>query len=180
MFGTNRTKWMWIAAIALAMVYAGNSWLQLQERHSELQRSRDDLEEIRIKLASLQSLSAVPRIASIAVESPAETTTRISDALRTAGLSVSTLQRQEPTPPRRIDQSDFEIRQTTIGLAPATLPQIAMFADALRNRETGSMVSRIRLTPPTGSTGDNGSAASETWKSEMTLTQVIFSPKSQR
>ncbi|MGB7324936.1 MAG: hypothetical protein WBD31_08685, partial [Rubripirellula sp.] len=90
------------------------------------------------------------------------------------------LLREQPTDPQRIGRSDFEMRMTTIGLAPSTMVQILKFCDALRDEKSGTMVRDLRLSVPRSP--ENGNQANsgdvEKWDAEMTLTQMIFSPKS--
>lgn len=183
-----RRLWLIGVVLALGLVYVVLGWNRLARQEEALQRAHAELDEVRQKLRAVAEIDRAPRIASVSIESPAETTTRISEALQIAGLPISALLRQEPATARRIERSDFELRQTTIELAPASLPQLAQFAAALHDDETGSMVSRIQLTAPNRRSGgapapsraraNRENASNEQWKAEMTLTQVIYSPES--
>ena len=83
---------------------------------------------------------------------------------------------QDPLEPRQIDRTQYKELKTIIKLAPSTLPKIVTFCDALRDEDTGSVVSDLKLTPPTN-TGN--SAGQEVWEATLTLTQTIYSPKSE-
>lgn len=140
-----------------------------------LSLARADLDEVKVKLAEIDRLKTAPRVAALSIESPAEITNRISAARQKAGLPQSSLIREQPQAPQRIGRTDFELRLTTIQLAPSTLPQILAFCESLRDQQTGSLVRDLRITP---SQNGAGPAGQETWEAEMILTQMIFSPKS--
>ena len=123
--------------LGLAALWIGGSLLYLRvvayrEQRDRLMVTYDEQNEIRDKLRRLAAIQDAPRIASIEIESPAETTQRIVVALKAAGLPDSALLRLEPSPPVRMDQSDFEIRRTQIELTPATLVELGRFANELR------------------------------------------------
>lgn len=85
--------------------------------------------------------------------------------------------REEPAAPQRIDRSDFEIRATTIDLAPASLTQILAFCENLRDEDSGTLVRDLTLTEPRIGTQ---SSSPEKWKATLVLTQMYFSPTSQQ
>ena len=84
--------------------------------------------------------------------------------------------KEEPSDPQRVQRTDFEMRATAIELAPATLPQILRFCEALqgpRNRHDGA--GHRAVSAPRNEGPDE---KEERWESQMVLTQMIFSPKS--
>ena len=140
-----------------------------------LESARADLAEIRSKLDDIERWQQAPKVAALKLESPAEIANRVAAARKTAGLAQAALLREEPTDPQRIPRTDFEMRTTTIELAPTPLPVLLRFCQALQDEETGSLVRDIRLTTPSGS---ENQSEEEVWGAELTLTQIIFSPTS--
>ena len=83
---------------------------------------------------------------------------------------------QDPLEPKQIDRTQYKELKTIIKLAPSTLTKIVKFCDALRDEDTGSVVSQLKLAVPSGSVNN---AKQEAWDATLTLTQTIYSPKSE-
>jgi len=177
MTNVNAKRQRRLIAIALAVmgIYAAIGFVETKTKQKRLDQSVQDLGEIQAMLNDINRLKTIPKVAALRLESPAEITNRIAEARAAAGLPESSLLREEPFDPQRIDRSDFELRATTIDLAPASLAQIVTFCENLRDEETGTLVRDLMLTEPR-----NGSQESRTeaWKATLVLTQMIFSPKS--
>ena len=163
-------------ALLMLAVYSLLSLLDANRAAQRLADTQADVDETAQKLAEIQRLRTAPKVAALQLEAPAEIVNRIAAARKTAGLPQSSLLQQQPLDPQRIGRTDFQQRSTTIELAPATIMQILKFCDALRDEQTGTIVRDIRLTQPETAqvSGDQ-----EKWETEMTLTQMIFSPTSQ-
>lgn len=159
-------------AIVLLGLYAASSISSAWTAANRLDRQRDDLEQLRRMLAEIEQVSDAPRVAALELEAPDQILNRITGALKTAGLSPNLLANQTPLQPQRIGRTDFTLRRVEIELDAATAEQIVAFCDALRDASTGSLVRDLQLFNP------RRTGRSETWNSQMTLTQVIFSPKS--
>jgi hypothetical protein len=172
---TSRTRRLTVIALGLLSVYSISSALSVRSAHERWTMAQQDLREVAYKLQEIQQLQQSPKVAALQLESPAQIANRIAAALQLAGLPESTLMKEEPSAPQRIQRTDFEIRSTAIELAPATVPQILRFCEALRDPETGTMVRDLTLSPPRDE--ENGDVE-ERWESQMILTQMIFSPKS--
>tara|TARA_R110002049_G_scaffold4601_5_gene32728 strand:+ start:1016441 stop:1016983 length:543 start_codon:yes stop_codon:yes gene_type:complete len=163
-------------ALAILGIYAVFSVLDARSAAQRLALAHQDLSEVKQKLNEIKMLSAAPSIAALETEPPGAITLRIDSALEQAGLPVSTKLSQDPPIAQRITGTQYESQNTVINLAPTTLPKIVAFCEALRDAETGSVVSDLNLTIPRNSSGGGGP---ETWKATLTLTQTIYSPKSQ-
>ena len=162
-------------ALMILSVYAILAVLQARAARTRLIAARGDLAEVNQKLKAIKRFKQAPRVASLELEPPAEIPNRIAAALQAAGLEPSMLLKEQPLDPRRIQRSDFELRSTTIELAPVTLTQIVKFCESLRNEQTGSVIRDLTLPEPqNGASGD----AREKWAAQLILTQMIFSPKS--
>ena len=173
----NATRQRRLISIALVVmgIYAAIGFMETKAKQKRLEQSVHDLGKIQAMLNDINRLKTIPKVAALRLESPAEITNRIAEARTAAGLPESSLLREEPIAPQRIDRSDFELRATTIDLAPASLSQIVAFCENLRDEETGTLVRDLTLTEPRN--GSQGSRA-ESWKATLVLTQMIFSPKS--
>ncbi len=166
-----------LVAVALLMlgVYALFSVLDTWSAQARLSLARMDLAEVVEKIEDIDRLKQAPKVAALELESPEEITNRIAKALNQAGLPASSLSEERPHDPQRIQRTDFQLRSTTIKLTPASLPQIIKFCDALHDEESGAVVRDITLTDPqNGATSGN----QEEWATQLTLTQMIFSPTS--
>jgi hypothetical protein len=175
MNAATRTRILIGLALVILATYAVISVMGATSATQRLSRTRFDLRDVSRKLNEIKQLQRAPKVAALQLESPAEIANRIAKALEVAGLSESTLMKEEPSDPQRVQRTDFELRATSIELAPATLPQILRFCEALQDPETGTVVRDIVLNTPRN--GEPG-AKEETWESQMVLTQMIFSPKS--
>ena len=160
------------AAIVMLGVYSASIVAGTWAAAGRLELDRQDLGELQQKLLEIDRISTVPRVAALELEAPDRISNRLSAAMKEAGMSDNLLANQTPLPPQRIGQSDFTLRRVEIKLNAETIPQIVAFCDALKDESTGSVVRDLQLYEP------RSMGATETWNSQMTLTQVIFSPKS--
>lgn len=163
-----------IALVFMGM-YAVSGVMGTKAKQKRLDQSFQDLDSIRTMLNDIKQLKSAPKVAAFRLDSPSEITNRISAARTAADLPESTLLREEPTSPQRINRSDFELRSTTIDLAPASLTQIIAFCENLRDENSGTLVRDLTLTEPRTGTQQTGP---ESWKATLVLTQMFFSPKS--
>ncbi|TWT98404.1 hypothetical protein [Stieleria varia] len=168
----SRNRVLMAIALTLLGVYALMSFLGVNSSLDRLQDAESDLVELNRKLDDIRQLSSAPRIAAFDLELPDAILNRITDAIRTAGLPADALSNQVPMTPQRVGQTDFLLRKIEITLAHAPLAKIVAFCDALKDESTGSVVRDLNLSEP------KMSGSTETWRAQMTLTQMIFSPKS--
>lgn len=172
-----RQRRLIVIALVVMATYAINGLMDTRSKQRQLDQSVQDLGSIHTMLNDINRLKAVPKVAAFRLDSPAEITNRISAARSAAGLPESSLLREEPTAPQRIDRSDFELRSTTIDLAPASLTQIIAFCENLRDADSGTLVRDLILTEPRA---EAQQSRPETWKATLVLTQMHFSPTSQQ
>ncbi|MEO1614277.1 MAG: hypothetical protein AAFV88_00420 [Planctomycetota bacterium] len=158
--------------VLVLMVYAAISVSGSRRVARQFGEEQTNLSELKQKIDEIQRWSAAPRVAALDVESPDRILNRILNALDEAGLARTTLSNQTPSEPQRLGQSDFQLRKVDITLGRATMAEVIRFCEALRDESTGSLVRDLQVFDPETTRGR------ETWKSQMILTQVIFSPKS--
>ncbi len=160
------------AVILVLAVFAWFSFNDARQLQNQLQREGQDLSEMTSKLSEIQQLANAPKVAGFDLESSDRIINRINGALEQAGLNGDMLSNQSPSPPVRQGQSDFTIRTFEIKLKPCTVRQIASFCEALKDPSSGMVVRDLRLFDP------QRVAGREIWTSQLTLTQLVYSPKS--
>lgn len=175
----NRQRWLILIAMAILGLYAFLSFRSAGSAAKRLAEAQNDLNETTIKLGDVRRLRTAPKVAALQLEAPSEITNRISAAREAAGIPQSSLLSQQPQEPQRVGRSDFEQRSTTIKLSSLSMQQILAFCDALRDEQTGTIVRDLTLASPQSRQAAQFAGGSESWEAEMTLTQMIFSPKSQ-
>jgi hypothetical protein len=170
-----RQRVLGATALLMLAVYAVLSVIEARGAQQRLAEARRDLAEVARMVGEIDRLKRAPKVAALQLESPDEIINRIAAARQAAGMPQSSLLKEQPQDPQRIQRSEFELRSTEIDLAPASLPQILQFCDALRDEETGSVVRDMTLIAPQEKAKGG---AQETWETRLILTQMIFSPKS--
>lgn len=169
----NTKRMLFGMAIIGLGVYALMSVMDVWDASGRLESQQSDLAEVQQKLKEIDEVSEAPKVAALDVESPDEIVNRINRALDQAGLSTAMLSNHTPNAPVPIKKSDFTTRTVDITLKPASIAKIVAFCEALRDEATGSVVRDLRLYEP------RKSGREEIWASQMVLTQIIFSPKSE-
>jgi len=175
---TNVMRQRILISLALAILgfYALLSVRRARAAAERLQLARQEQMEMQRLLDEIQQLSLAPRIAADDAEAPGAIGERIEAARVLARLPENAISDQNPLTPTRIERTDFEQRKVVVTLNPAPLASIATFCDALRDEDTGSVVSDLKLTIPSNS---KSQANQEAWRATLILTQTIYSPKSQ-
>ena len=162
-------------ALSILGIYAFVSFTGARSAADRLSQVQDDLQELERKLSEIERLSEAPKIAALETEEPGAIINRITDAIEKAGLPKDSVLNQPTLDPTPIQGTDFSERKTTIKLEKSSLAKIVRFCDALRDEQTGSVVTQLSLTSP--KSGRNN-AGGEDWEVNLTLTQTIYSPKS--
>jgi hypothetical protein len=145
--------------------------------------SRDLARDAVVNLAECERLTQeldrfrdAPRIASLEVEPPDRIAARVTSAAAGAMLSPLSIYSVDPQTPSRIARSAYQIRATQIVLQNATLRQIASFVSGLEDSDSGMIVRDLSLSGSKTVSDDD----SELWNARLTLTQMIYSPISDR
>ncbi len=110
-------------AIAILAVYALLSVGEARSAALRLTQAQSDLAEVSAKLADIDRLRKTPKVAALQLESPAEITNRVSQARESAGMPQSSLLKEQPSDPVRIDRSDFELRPPRSICRPPLYPK---------------------------------------------------------
>ena len=179
---SNRMRIWALIGLIVGVVYVADRFASLKQSESRLVAAKAELNELQSKLADLSRLQAAPQIAALKADAPDEIINRIEAAGRAANLSNESLISQTPQQPKRIGRTDFQQRLTTVKLAGVSLVKLAAFCDAAADRSTGTVVRDLILRTPDGPATARSDATGgpvELWDAELTLTQTIFSPKSE-
>lgn len=117
-----------------------------------------------------------PETATAARQSEEELSQRVESWSRGAGIDARQLVRIDPLSPRRVGDTDYLVEGADIEMAEVTLPQLALLAATVAREDKRLTLSQVRLTTPR--TAEAKEAAEETWRVELALTYLRYSPKS--
>ncbi len=138
--------------------------------------SVDGYTECQRLIQDIDGFRRAPRVASLEVEPPDRIAARVTAAAADAELSPASILSVDPQIPARIGRTDYQLRATQIVLQNASLEQIASFVTGLEEVAEGLVVRDLSLNRSL-SQGVNGA---ELWNVRLTLTQMIFSPISDK
>jgi len=151
------------------------SYGQLRASQREVQTARANQKECGLLAAEILEMKGQPVRASMQVVSSSDLFRRVENAAKSASMPIENLVLINPQPVRRIGDTDYKQQQTEMILRHVTLEQMVRFLHALTAFEDSSLsVESIRLLAPRHDAGSD----KETWHAEVTLTQLIYFPKS--
>lgn len=114
-------------------------------------------------------------MAAMQAQSDSQLAQRIEAAASKAKFDASKVARIEPESRRRIGKSQYEEQPTFVELYDVTIPELGGFLDAILAEEYVANIRSLRLISPRK--GEDASD-DEQWTVEMTLTNLIYAPKS--
>lgn len=106
----------------------------------------------------------------------------IEESATRSGLEPAQVVSIEPQSPRRVGNSSYEENATVIRVERASLVQLAKLAASLHQQNANTQpleVASIRLSAPFQS-GLRSSESTEEWNMELTLTYLVYSPKTRK
>lgn len=124
----------------------------------------------------IEALRQRPVLAGSQGRSSDELSERIDRLGKQANFAGSSIQSIDPQTSIRVGDTAYKEQSTHVELRDVTLPQLAHFLRLLLEEDSQVRLSSVRLSAPR--TDAPPSFASETWRAEVTLTYLIFSPKS--
>jgi hypothetical protein len=133
-------------------------------------RAAEDLAATKRILASIEKLDDRPELASDHERLAAETTGRIEEAARQAGISPAGLAHINPQSPQRLGDSPYKQKPTQVLLKSVTLEQLVKMTHRLSGDAQSLLPRSLRLTAPRNS--DTGPF----WNAELVLTYLIYDP----
>ncbi len=135
-----------------------------------------NVNECRRLVESITAMRHQPILAGIQRRSSEELSERIDRFGKQANFASNSIQSIDPLTPIRVGETAYKEQTTQIELRDVTLPQLAHFLRLLTEEDLELRLSSLRLSAP--QIGASTSIESETWRAELTLTYLIFSPKS--
>lgn len=155
-------------AVSLAAVY----WMfsDFAMERDRLLEATARLEECQASVQEIDRLNQKPRVAALVADTAGDINRRINTACEVSGLvakNVVNLALPEEA------GSEYSRRNTTLIIEAATLAKLVLFAQAIEDTEAGLSIKSLKLTPSSPRT-----TTEEQWTANLTLTQLIFSPKS--
>lgn len=157
-----------LLVVVLALLAAWSyDWMNEQKQRA--QQASVDLAGSRLLAASIQSLRQQPTIAAAEDMGIQQLGSLIEAALGKSQLKADALEGVIPQSTRRLGNSPYEVKPTSLVLREVTLGQLASFLYHL-TQDTGLTVREMRIRAPHGDTSGN------TWDAEATLTYLIYSP----
>lgn len=127
--------------------------------------------------AGIRLLGSSPEQALLSGPSQADLIRRIELAGETAGISRDTVTRIHPQAERRLEDSAYLAYPTTVELRAVSLAELVAFLGELVARDPALRITALHVTLPRSAISGNDT---ERWHVEITLTHLIFSPKSSR
>ena len=164
----------WIL-LGTSLLFSVTAIQQYFSTRTQLEDERQNLVECRSIAEQLGTLATRPKLASIESSASDTGATRINAAIRDAGIASTSLRAVSPSPTIRLGATDYQQRETTIDFAKVTLMQIVLFEQSL-DAGLGLTLSESTLSVPEDTS--LGSTVEELWDARLTLTQIIYSPKS--
>jgi hypothetical protein len=161
--------------IALLVVGVGGGYLRMRSSQLSAINASKNVVACRELAARIRQLQIGPRRAELKSRSETELSRKIETAAQTAGLPANHIVRIEPGEPRRVADSDYKDQATDVELRPVTLKELIAFLDAIAS-DTGVQVNFVWLSSPDQEA--TTAPAMEPWNVQMTLTNLIFAPKS--
>lgn len=163
-----------LLAVAAGLLAGWMAW-DYQSAVAEVRVGEERLGVARRQAAEIVQLRNQPRLAATHMIEAEPLNELISRAREAAKFEERAVERVDPRSPARWRDSAYLLRPVVVHLRSLPLEQIIKFVSGLGDVEQALWVNQLRLTPlrrdqPT-------TQGSETWNAELTLTQVIFSPK---
>lgn len=152
--------------LAMAAVWSTNTMIA----ESESARSAaEDIASCKVLAATIESLREKPAIASVSAMGVQELGERIEAASRQAQLPPSSLEGVFPQASRRVGDSAYLSKPTSLSLRGVTLEQLVTLLFHLTDG-SGLSARDLRLRTP------HGGAPSNIWDADVTLSYLVYSP----
>ena len=168
-----REVFLIVVAFALASTIAFFIWQSTVAAARQLNESREELAEAQRMTSDIGRLKEAPRLAALSVEPPDEMSRRVTTALQATDAKRAALQSINPEQPIRVGKTEYQTRATVIEIDQIELTELARFAHELVQNSQGLEVRDILLSEPR-----QPSKTRETWLASLTVSQMIYSPRS--
>lgn len=159
----------------MSVLFLAAALQQYLGSRASLEKEGQSLAECQGIAEQLNQLATRPKLASVDSSANQSGANQINAAIQKAGIDSISLRSVSPSPTVRLGTSDYQQRETTVSFTNVSLTQIVLFEQGL-NAGLGITLSDLTLSIPEEA---NATAAeAELWDARLTLTQIIYSPKS--
>jgi hypothetical protein len=159
--------------ITLAISFVGTA-VWFRGAREQVSRAASNLQECERLAQQIEVGADQPQLAGLESHSENELSQRAETAAAACGIPVASLASIIPMSERRIGDSAYQEQPSRIEITAVTLSQLYRFLEALKQGATGMRVAAIGLTAPPSNAGNS----EERWNVDVTLTHLIYAPKS--
>ena len=151
------------------------SALRLNDKIAAADDAAQNLEQCQQLGREILAARKAPTRAVLKASTSLELTRQIEEAAKSMNLAATAIVSIDPQAPRQVADTQYKVRVTQIDLKPMLLPEVIAFLHHVSQHDSSLVVSSLRLSAPPA----RGSKATvEVWTPEVTLTNLIFAPKS--
>ncbi|MFW5840780.1 MAG: hypothetical protein ACOCZE_09385 [Planctomycetota bacterium] len=160
-----------LIVVMLAMLAGAAAWSidSAMDNADRAARAADALGQTRSLAEQIRQLRQAPTVARTGEIAITQMGREISSAAEAANLQPGSIQGVQPRPARRLGQSDYMTKATTISLQGVGLGQLTMFLYHISDR-TNLTVSELQLQ------GRRDGQSGGPWNAQATVTYLIYAP----
>lgn len=169
--------------LVLASMAAAGCWWNAYSANTAAEEATRLLAECQRLATRIEASRGGATLAQETQEPQDDLAQQIEAWARRAGISAASITQIVPIPPRRLGQSSYLESGATVDLRGVTLSQLAQFEQQMSAAATRVVLEAAHLTAPRGNAEAGGNAPAnrlETWRAEISLTYLVYSPKSRR
>jgi hypothetical protein len=170
-------KLLVVILLASALVFSLMRTLDLRQQYCD---GLEDLASRRLRVPQITLLRLKPDRAARESRSQVALAKTIEESATRSGLKPTQVVSIEPQSPRRVADTPYEEYATLVRIEAVTLGELAKLAEAIREESSADhplQVSALRVAVPF-QTGKSTDESVEAWNVELTLTYLVYSPKS--
>ena len=141
-------------------------------------RATENLDVCRGISDQIEAMRAVPAHVSLESQSTQDLALCVQRASQAAEMAHGAIASITPQTSRRLADTAYLEQNNDLDIRQVTLQQLIRFLNEAIARQSGLRVTSIRLQAPRTSDSSRDSTEADIWSSEVTLTHLVFSPKS--
>jgi len=175
---TSRSKSQLIVALGFGLLVALAVWSFQEMRAARAsagvaQKNLNHCQELAQKIAKVRQRPTMAALEETTITSLA---TLIDEAATGSQIRKNNIVRIEPLPSRQVAETDYKEQPTYVEMRGVSLQQLVSFMHTLLADQSELDVTSLRITAPRYES-DSPTTPVETWLAEITLTYLIYSPK---
>jgi len=162
------------AVFSLLLVGTVVSYLLMGTSYARAAASTENVTQCLSIIERIERLRQTPQRADIRSQSETELAGRIEEAAAQADLPRNNIVRIDPGEPRRLTGTDYKKQPTDVELRSVSLKSLITFLHTVAENSE-SQADFLWLTSTR--TDEQSAAVSESWNAQLTLSNLIFSPR---